>query len=102
MKSGEKPKFEKAWWIANKAKALSSDKTLDDALGAFETPFKAFKANPVDKTAELVKAFAALNALPAAIAATIKKCNALTNKETIECLKKFDPLIKNLQRDMKS
>lgn len=93
MKSGEKPQLSSAWWLKNKAKTLLGT-DLDKALAAYDKPYAKFLNNPSGETASLKAAGEALKKLPASVAKTIEKCNATLHKETIECLKKFDPLIK--------
>ena len=98
MKSGASPELSASWWVKNKAKSLIGA-DLEKPLAAYEKPFSEFKKSP-EETSNLTKALDALKKLPAAVKKTIEKCNSKLHKETIECLKKFDPLIKSQQRNI--
>jgi hypothetical protein len=98
MKAGENPKLSASWWLKNKAKTLLGT-DLEKYLAAYEKPFTEWKKK-LDETDPLKKANEALKKLPDAVKATIAKCNPTLHKETIECLKKFDPLIKLQQKNI--
>jgi hypothetical protein len=98
MQAGAKPQLSASWWLKNKAKTLLGT-DLEKYLAAYEKPFTEWKKK-LDETDLLKKASEGLKKLPDGVKATIGKCNASLHKETIECLKKFDALIKLQQKNI--